>query len=264
LTANQDWQQYGSAEKNILWGTHLVCNKVLKKLLTATLCLVSTTYAYGDSARWVANKLETLRAAAPQISDRALSSALNATQCATRYGMAEPQRLAIIDFSLPSSEKRLWIFDLAREKLVLRDLVAHGKNSGEAQASAFSNIEGSHQSSLGLFRAAETYHGKHGYSLRLDGLEDGINDQARQRAIVIHGADYVAPKWIKEHGRLGRSFGCPAVRKEIAHQVVDNLKNGQFVFSYYPDQDWAQTSSFLNCDAGALVAKPGKHSAANS
>lgn len=238
--------------------------KALKTLITAALCLLTATSVHGASTQWATGKFEQLRRAAPQISGKALSSALNATQCAIRQGMAAPRRLAVIDFSLPSSEQRLWIFDLAQGKLLLRDLVAHGKNSGDSRASSFSNVEGSHQSSLGLFRAAETYQGKHGYSLRLDGLEDGINDSARQRAIVIHGADYVAPKWIKQHGRLGRSFGCPAVRQEVAQEVVDNLKDGQFVFSYYPDQHWVKTSSFLNCDSSPVASEKPRTSATKS
>lgn len=170
-----------------------------------------------------------------------------------------PDRLAVIDFSLPSSEERLWIFDLTSGKLVLRDLVAHGKNSGNLKSTAFSNIEGSHQSSIGLFQASESYRGKHGYSLRLDGLEPGINDLARQRAIVIHGADYVNDNWIRDYGRIGRSHGCPAVDQQVIQQVVDNLKGGQLVFKYYPDQKWLQSSGYLNCEAGQIagVAKSG-------
>src|SRR5690606_24238524 len=141
----------------------------------------------------------------------------------------------------------LWIFDLARKALVLEELVANGKNSGDNLATAFSNREGSHQSSIGLFRAAEAYVGRHGYSLRMDGLEPGINDKARDRAIVIHGADYVDSGWIERHGRIGRSQGCPAVRPEVADQVVDSLKDGQFVFSYYPDEEWLASSPYLNC-----------------
>ncbi len=169
--------------------------------------------------------------------------------CALEGGEAAAKRLAVIDFSLPSSQPRLWIFDLQSRKLVLRELVAHGKGSGENQATAFSNIEGSHQSSLGLFRTAETYVGKHGYSLRMDGLEAGVNDRARERAIVIHGADYVDPSWIARQGRIGRSLGCPAVRPEVAKQVVDTLKDGQFLFSYYPDSRWLASSNYQHCQS---------------
>ena len=168
-------------------------------------------------------------------------------QCATNNGLQPADRIAIIDFSLASTEKRLWIFDLTNHQLVLEDLVAHGNNTGDNYATNFSNILGSHQSSIGLFRTQESYFGRHGYSLRLDGLEPGVNDKARERAIVIHAADYVDPEWIDRYGRIGRSQGCPAVRPEVVNTVVDNLKDGQFLFTYYPDQNWLESSAFLNC-----------------
>ena len=155
----------------------------------------------------------------------------------------------------PSSQERLWIFDLEKGELLLRDLVAHGKNSGNFESTAFSNTEGSHQSSIGLFQARESYYGRHGYSLRLDGLEPGINDLARQRAIVIHGADYVNEDWVSKYGRIGRSHGCPAVDNQIVKRVVDNLKGGQLVFKYYPDQEWLHSSGFLKCDNKTLAGK---------
>ena len=191
--------------------------------------------------------LGTLAAAAPALDRQVLESALRATDCAVSGGIAAPERLAVIDFSLPSDERRLWLFDLQRQTLLLRDLVAHGKNTGDRESRHFSNTVGSHQSSIGLFLGSESYRGKHGYSLRLDGLEQGFNDRARDRAIVIHGADYVDPQWIDNYGRIGRSHGCPAVRQEVITQVVDNLKGGQLVFTYYPDQEWLQSSSYLNC-----------------
>jgi len=197
-----------------------------------------------------------LAAKAPDLSRTVLKTALKATQCAISQGTAEPRRLAIIDYSLPSTEKRLWIFDLQRRSLLLQELVAHGKNSGEVTATAFSNTLGSYQSSIGLFLGEETYSGKHGYSLRLDGLEPGVNDLARERAIVIHGADYVDTSWINEHGRIGRSLGCPAVPREVADHVVDSLKGGQLIFTYYPDQEWLSSSPYLNCDAPKLAAHP--------
>lgn|SRR5690606_31145549 len=197
-----------------------------------------------------------LAASAPSLGKEVLKSALQATRCAVDNGMAAPARLAVIDFSKPSSEKRLWIFDLDQGALLYQELVAHGRNSGGLLSTSFSNREGSYQSSIGLFQAAESYSGKHGYSLRLDGLEPGINDKARERAIVIHGADYVDPTWIENHGRIGRSHGCPAVRQEIIREVVDHLKGGQLVFTWYPDQRWLQSSSFLNC-SGQRVAGGG-------
>lgn len=191
---------------------------------------------------------------APTLDRQVLQHAVSAMQCAVSHGAEPAQRLAVIDYSLPSSERRLWIFDLSARQLLLSDYVAHGNRSGDNLATAFSNTVGSYQSSLGLFRAAETYHGKHGYSLRMDGLEPGVNDRARERAIVIHGADYVDPSWIARQGRIGRSQGCPAVRQEIARTVVDTLKGGQFVFAWYPDQAWLQSSAFLNCDPSRVAA----------
>lgn len=195
-----------------------------------------------------------LSSVAPTLNADVLQNALRASACAVRNGVEMPARLAVIDFSLPSSVERLWIFDLQTGELVLQDLVAHGKNSGTLESNAFSNIEGSHQSSIGLFRASESYRGKHGYSLRLDGLEPGINDLARQRAIVIHGADYVNDNWVKDYGRIGRSHGCPAVDQQVVRKVVDHLKGGQLVFKYYPDQEWLQSSGYLNCDTGRMAS----------
>lgn len=172
-------------------------------------------------------------------------------QCAVNNGAAPARRLAVIDYSRPSAERRLWLFDLDQRRLVLHDFVAHGRRSGENFATEFSNTLGSHQSSLGLFRTAESYSGKHGYSLRMDGLEPGINDLARERAIVIHAADYVNPGLVASQGRIGRSLGCPAVRPEIARMVIDQLKGGQFMFAWYPDQGWMRSSAYLNCASGA-------------
>lgn len=191
---------------------------------------------------------DSLARTAPTLSRKVLNKALAAMQCAASSGVEQAERLAVIDFSLPSTAKRLWIFDLQQRRLVLRDLVAHGQKSGENYATRFSNVVGSYRSSLGLFRTEESYFGRHGYSLRMDGLEPGVNDRARERAIVIHGADYVDPEWIGRQGRIGRSQGCPAVRPEVVQKVVDNLKGGQFMFAYYPDPEWLAKSTYLNCE----------------
>ncbi len=197
--------------------------------------------------------VKSLSRVAPTLDVQVLTHAVAAMQCAVNNGAAPAQRLAVIDFSLPSSERRLWIFDLRQRRLLLKDFVAHGMNSGENLATRFSNVLGSHQSSIGLFRTAESYSGKHGYSLRMDGLEPGVNDLARERAIVIHPADYVNPAWIATQGRIGRSQGCPAVRPKVARMVVDSLKGGQFMFSWYPDQEWLQSSAYLNCEPSRVA-----------
>lgn len=146
--------------------------------------------------------------------------------------------LSVIDFSLPSTEKRLWIIDVAEQEILLHTVVSHGKNSGMLMAETFSNKPESNQSSLGFYKTAETYQGKHGYSLRLDGLEKGINDQARNRAIVIHGADYAREEVAKMAGRLGRSLGCPAVPTELSDDVIDLIKDGSLLFIYAQDQTY--------------------------
>lgn len=198
--------------------------------------------------------LDSLSRAAPGLNKEALRHAVAAMQCAVNNGAQPAQRLAVIDYSLPSTARRLWIFDLKRQRVLLRDFVAHGRQSGENLATRFSNSEGSHQSSLGLFRTAESYQGKHGYSLRMDGLEPGINDRARERAIVIHSASYVDPRLARSQGRIGRSLGCPAVRPEVGRMVVDQLKGGQFMFSWYPDRRWLQNSAYLNCKPQRVAA----------
>ncbi|WP_248802522.1 murein L,D-transpeptidase catalytic domain family protein [Pseudomonas sp. MWU13-2100] len=216
------------------------------------LCLITLTLAVTCSSALAAKDLEPtlyrrLAQAAPELNPLVLKNALNAMQCAINSGLEQSERLAVIDYSQPSTKRRLWIFDLRKKTLVLRDLVAHGQKSGENFATQFSNQVGSYQSSLGLFRTQETYEGTHGYSLRMDGLEPGFNDLARDRDIVIHAADYVSPLWSKREGRLGRSQGCPAVRPQVARQVVDKLKDGQYMFVWYPDRHWLKSSAYLNC-----------------
>lgn len=198
--------------------------------------------------------LERLSAAAPAADPQVLALALEARDCAVQAETAPAsERLAVIDYSRPSTEPRLWVFDLREGKLLFAEHVAHGKGSGENLATAFSNRDGSHQSSLGLFLTAETYQGGNGYSMRMDGLEPGVNDAARDRMIVMHGAGYVDPLTAALQGRLGRSFGCPAVRREVARKMIDTLKQGQLLFAYYPDQDWLQRSRFLGCGRNGLA-----------
>jgi hypothetical protein len=186
-------------------------------------------------------------AATGGIDQNVLSVALRAAAKAVERGEATAKTtLTVIDFSRPSTTERLWTFDLAARTLLFKEAVSHGRNSGHNMATKFSNVAESNMSSLGLFRAAEGYFGKHGYSLRLDGLEKGINDRARARAIVIHGADYVNLAVAKTQGRLGRSLGCPAVRREVSAKLIDAIKEGGLVFAYYPDTTLLETSEYLN------------------
>ncbi|MGZ5432495.1 MAG: murein L,D-transpeptidase catalytic domain family protein [Thermoanaerobaculia bacterium] len=183
---------------------------------------------------------------APGLKADVLRMALRATGCAAEQGLVKRRNLlTVIDYSLPSSQPRLFVFDLSAKKILFRELVAHGKNSGGNVANFFSNSPGSLATSLGLFVTAETYVGSNGYSLRLKGLEEGVNDRAMDRAIVMHGAPYVSRAAVRALGRLGRSWGCPAVRKEVARKMIDTLRGGSPIFAYYPDQDWLQQSSFV-------------------
>ena len=196
-------------------------------------------------SRPTATSLERL---APDADPDVIALGLATMQCAQRHGVGEQaQRLAVIDYSRSSLTPRLWVFDLTHGKLLYREVVAHGQGSGGDIPDRFSNQEGSHASSLGLFVTRQTYEGKNGYSLRLDGLEPGFNDAAMSRAIVIHGADYVDPESGERQGRLGRSWGCPALRPDVAGDVIDVLKEGQFVFSYYPEREWLMHSALAQC-----------------
>jgi hypothetical protein len=194
-----------------------------------------------------------LAAMAPGADPAVIELAVRARECAIRSGDAtgQGQRLAVIDYSMPSTAKRMWVFDVANPRLLYAEHVAHGQGSGANFAREFSNREGSHQTSLGLFRTAETYMGGNGYSLRMDGLDPGFNDAARQRAIVMHGAPYVNPAAAQQTGRLGRSHGCPAVRSQVAREIIDTLKGGQFVFSYYPDPGFLRSARMLACNTGS-------------
>jgi hypothetical protein len=166
--------------------------------------------------------------------------------------VAEPRTLRVFDYSKPSTEKRLFVYDLNSKAVLYSEFVAHGSGSGENIATRFSNEPDTHATSLGLFVTEDTYIGKNGYSLRLNGLDKGFNDNALERAIVMHGAPYVNPDAASQIGRLGRSWGCPALRPAIAHELIDHVKGGNLVFSYYPDQNWLKSSKYLgDCAAAA-------------
>jgi len=154
--------------------------------------------------------------------------------------------ITIIDFSKPSTQERFFVIDLQNKRVLYKSLVAHGKNSGENIANSYSNDSESLKSSLGFFLTAETYSGKHGYSLKLDGLEPGINDNARQRAIVIHGADYVSASYAKQNGRLGRSWGCPALPIDSSKEIIDQISEGSCLFIYGTDKEYLKASKILN------------------
>lgn len=161
-------------------------------------------------------------------------------------GELQKELLTIIDFSLPSTEKRLWVLDMASNEVLFHTYVSHGRNTGGKMATQFSNINGSFQSSLGFFVTAETYYGKNGLSLFLDGKEEGFNTNARSRYVVMHGADYSNPDFISQTGRLGRSLGCPAVPEAEAKDIIGTIKGKSVLFIYHTDPTYQEKSRFLN------------------
>ncbi len=161
------------------------------------------------------------------------------------HGDVSSSILSICDFSQSSNNKRLYIIDLDNSKLLFNSLVAHGRNTGEEFARYFSNEPSSYKSSLGFYTTKQTYIGEHGLSLKLSGQEPGFNDKAEERAIVLHGADYVCDNFICEAGRLGRSFGCPSVPVELRDKIINTIKDGTCLFIYYPDKKYLSSSQLL-------------------
>jgi hypothetical protein len=227
--------------------------RILFALVLPLLFVANARAACGDGAS--ESLVGSLVRQAPGLSAKVLRLALDASQCAAARGLvARRDLLTVIDYSIASSKPRLFVFDLAAHKLLFRELVAHGKNSGGDVASTFSNDGGSLQSSIGLFVTATTYFGNNGYSLRLRGLEEGFNDMAWDRLIVMHGASYVSQEAVRVLGRLGRSWGCPAVRPEIAKHIIDTVRGGTAIFAYYPDAQWLARSEFVPHDGAKSTA----------
>ena len=157
----------------------------------------------------------------------------------------DTQYLSVVDFSQSSRKKRFYLFDFKNHKLLKNTFVAHGKNSGVDMATRFSNIPGSEQSSLGFYVTKGTYTGKNGFSLKMSGLEKKFNDNAEERAIVVHGADYVNASRVRSD-YMGRSQGCPALPKNESAEIIDIIKDGSALFVYYPSKEYLQSSALLN------------------
>jgi hypothetical protein len=161
-------------------------------------------------------------------------------------GEIKNEKLTIVDFSLSSTMPRLWVIDMVKQEVILQSLVSHGRNTGDEFATTFSDKVDSHMSSLGFYKTGETYQGINGFSMRLDGLEAGINSNARKRAIVVHGADYASLKLVKAQGRLGRSYGCPAVPVEVNKKLIELIKDESCLFIYHPSKDYISKSYYLS------------------
>jgi hypothetical protein len=161
-------------------------------------------------------------------------------------GLITKNILTLIDFSMSSNTKRLWVIDLNSNVVLFNSLVAHGRNTGEEFANSFSNASQSFKSSLGFYATGEIYRGKHGNSLKLDGLENGINSNARERAVVIHGADYVSDSFIQNNKRLGRSLGCPAIPMALTDKIISIIKDKSCLFIYYPSSSYKVASRLIS------------------
>lgn len=189
-------------------------------------------------------------AAAPSTAESTLDPhvlelAQRAHHRAKKRGEVKGDLITVIDYSKSSREKRFFVVDLKTKDVLFSELVSHGKNSGDDLASSFSNELGSLKSSIGLFVTGETYDGKHGPTLKLRGLDRGWNDHAESRAIVIHAAGYVSLRFAEKEGRLGRSWGCPALAPDVAQKVIEVIKGGTAVFAYYPDEKLLKQSRYL-------------------
>lgn len=194
---------------------------------------------------WLASETRSINSQASNLSPEAVKAGLTAYQKARQKGMDDKEVLTIIDFSKSSAKRRLVVYDVKNKKVLINTYVAHGVKSGGANATSFSNDVKSLKSSLGVFVTSEIYSGKHGESLRVQGLEPGFNDNAYRRDIVFHSAMYVGEDIAKSRGMVGRSWGCMAVNPNVIKPLIDTIKGKTIVVAYYPDNRWTKTSSFL-------------------
>lgn len=207
------------------------------------------TAQYPHSTIYTVDQIEAmLHREGSSLNKAVIDKVLISLKCARQNRVWHNNILAVIDYSLPSSEKRLWVFDLQQKKLLFHTYVSHGINSGALLSNAFSNQRDSKASSIGVYKTQESYYGREGLSLRLAGLERGFNDNASNRYIVMHGGWYVEEDFIKRYGRPGRSWGCPAVPLHLAKPIINTIKDDSLFVVYYPSDNWLMKSRFLNCN----------------
>ena len=226
---------------------NIILTMISMAILTCNAASSSTFFSKSSSKSSfdVNSEVRDLSKKAPHLNKRVLKFALAAYHKATRRGAVKKPVLTVIDYSLPSSKQRMWVFDVNHDRLLYNTYVAHGQNSGMNIPNHFSNQSSSKQTSLGTFITRDTYMGSNGYSLNLQGLEKGFNDNAYNRRVVIHGAWYVEPDYIRKTGRAGRSWGCPSIAKTLAKPVINTIKGGSVVFAYYPDRNYLTHSNYL-------------------
>jgi len=217
----------------------LISVAMLAGNMTSSATTFATTPTFDLNA-----EVQHLSQRAPALNKKVLKLALTAYQKATRKGAVKKPVLTVIDYSLPSSKQRMWIFDVKKERLLYNTYVAHGKNSGMDTPNHFSNRSSSLQTSLGTYVTRDTYIRHKGYSLNLQGLEKGFNDNAFNRRVVMHGAWYVEPSFIKKSGRAGRSWGCPSIAQTMAKPVINTIKGGSIIFAYYPDSNYLSHTGY--------------------
>ncbi len=222
-------------------------NTLLTLISTVLLAsnIPSSASLFASTGTDISTKVQHLSNKAPQLNKNVLKLALTAYKNASKKGAVKKPVLTVIDYSLPSNKQRMWVFDIRKERLLYNTYVAHGRNSGSNRPSHFSNINSSKQSSLGTYITKDTYIGHKGYSLNLQGLDKGFNTNAYNRRVVVHGAWYVEPDFIKKAGRAGLSWGCPAIAETLAKPVINTIKNGSVVFAYFPDKNFLSHSRYL-------------------
>ncbi|GAA3766198.1 murein L,D-transpeptidase catalytic domain family protein [Flavobacterium ginsengiterrae] len=216
----------------------------LKTAATRSIAKVETNLSVEAKIENVYNTLNANNYKLPEL--KTFSEAMKGFYLLKERGIVQKNILTLIDFSLSANTKRLWVIDMTTNTVLFNSLVAHGRNTGEEFATAFSNLNSSFKSSLGFYATGEIYQGKHGASLRLDGLERGLNDNARQRGVVMHGADYVSESFIRDHKRLGRSQGCPAVPVELTDEIIETIKDKSCLYIYHPSRSFMMESKLIS------------------
>ncbi|WP_343694058.1 murein L,D-transpeptidase catalytic domain family protein [Flavobacterium sp.] len=216
----------------------------LKSAKSRNIAKVETNLSVDAKIANVYSTLDANNCKLPEL--KTFTEALKGFYLLKEKGVIQKNILTLIDFSLSSNTKRLWVIDLTSNKILFNSLVAHGRNTGEEFATAFSNLNSSFKSSLGFYATGEIYQGKHGASLRLDGLERGLNDNARDRGVVMHGADYVSESFIRDHKRLGRSQGCPAVPVELTDEIIQVIKDKSCLYIYHPSRNFIMDEKLIS------------------
>lgn len=219
-----------------------------KNEITEIILIPSVEKDYQINFQSLNQKKENLYKKGIMLNKKVINKVVIALKCAAQYNIEHNNILTIIDYSLPSNKKRLWVFDLVKNKLLFYTYVSHGIKSGTLLSKYFSNRVNSKTSSIGVYSTGKAYYGRHGISLKLIGLDKDFNDNAYRRFVVMHGAWYVGENFIKRYGRAGRSWGCPAVPLNLVEPIINTIKDNSLFLVYYPSNNWFIKSKFLNCN----------------